>query len=98
MLHALDECTDREDLVEFTNVIMGKDISNHLRLAERNMKLRRPLNLLETYQLCIRSALVDTDIHVHILEKLSNDPNLKNWPVDDQKEDKDTLMRGAKGM
>ena len=100
LLDALDECTDREDLLEFIEVLMGWN-ANDLHILATSRKendIAISLESLVTCQLCIQSALVDPDIRVHILDKLSSDVKLKKWPVNVQKEIEHTLMRGAKGM
>lgn len=100
LLDALDECTDREDLLEFLEALIGWNIDKLHVLATSRMEkdIAASLEPMVTYQICIQSVLVDPDIRVHILECLSNDPKLKRWPVDVQNEIKDTLMRSAKGM
>ena len=100
LLDALDECTDREDLLEFIEALMGWNINNfHLLATSRKENdIAKSLEPLVSCQLCIQSALVDPDIRVHILERLSNDPQLKKWPADVQKEIEDTIMRDSNGM
>ena len=100
LLDALDECTDREDLLEFMEAVMGWNITNlHLLATSRKENdITTSLEPLVTCQLCIQSALVDADIRVHVLERLSNDPKLKKWPINVQKEIEDALTGGANGM
>lgn len=100
LLDALDECTDREDLLEFIETLMGWNIDSlHvLTTSRKENDIAISLDILVTHQLCIQSALVDADIRVHILERLSNDTKLKKWPGDVQKEIENALMEGAKGM
>lgn len=100
LLDALDECTDREDLLEFIQVLMGWNINSlHILTTSRKENdIAISLEPLATCQLCIQSSLVDADIRVHIMERLSNDPKLKKWPLDVQKEIEDALMTGANGM
>lgn len=100
LLDALDECTDRENLLEFVEAFMDWRIDNlHLLVTTRKENdIARSLEPLLTEQLCIQSALVDVDIRVHILERLSNDPKLRKWPIEVQNEIEDVLSRGANGM
>lgn len=100
LLDALDECTDRDDLLEFIETLMGWNIDklHILTTSRKENDIAASLKSLVTFQLCIQSALVDADIRVHILERLSSDPKLKKWPPGVQKEIEDALMRGAKGM
>lgn len=102
LLDALDECTDRNDLLEFIEALMAWNIDgNKLHLLITSRKENDIVMFLEplvTCQLCIQTAIVDADIRVHILERLSNDPKLKRWSSNVQIEIEDALMRGAKGM
>ena len=100
LLDALDECTDREDLLEFIEALMGWSINDlHVLVTSRKENdIAKSLEPLVTCQLCIQSALVDADIRVHILERLSTDVKLKKWPINVQQEVEDALMRGAQGM
>lgn len=100
LLDALDECIDRKDLLDFIKAHMGWN-SNNLHVLTTSRKendIATWLESLVTCQLCIQSALVDADIRLYVLERLSSDPKLKKWPVDVQKEIEDTLTRNAKGM
>lgn len=64
-----------------------------LATSRKEYDIATSLARLVTCQPCIQSALVDADIFLHILERLSNDPRLKEWPVDVQKEVEEALMR-----
>lgn len=100
MVDALDECTDREDLLDFIEVLMGWKIDglHVLTTIRKENDIVTSLEPLVTYQLCIESALVDADIRVHVLESLSNDRKLKTLSIDVQNEIEDALMSGAKRM
>ena len=100
LLDALDECTDREDLLEFIKVLTAWNIHGlHVLVTSRKeYDIATSLESLVTRQLCIQSALVNDDVRVHILDKLSNDPKLKKWPVNVQKEIEEALVRGSEGM
>lgn len=100
LLDALDECTDRKDLLEFIQVLRDWKIDNlHILATSRAEKdIAKSLEPLVTCQLCIQSALVDADIRILVLDRLSTDPSLKKWPVDVQEEIKDALTEGANGM
>ena len=100
LVDALDECTDREDLFELIEALMAWNIHGmHLLATSRKENdISVSLEPLVTRQLDIQSALVDADIRVHILERLSNDAKLEKWSVDVKKEIEDALMKGAKGM
>ena len=100
LIDALDECTDREDLLQvITELDSWKLDKLHILVTSRRENdIEEALQPLVMCQICIQSALVDADIRVHILERLSNDPKLKKWPVNIREEIKDTLTKGAEGM
>lgn len=100
LLDALDECTDRKDLFEFLKGLMdGKADNFHIIATSRKENdITTYLKPLVTCQISIQDAVVDADIRVHILKRISTDPKLKKWPIDARKEIEDILMRGAKGM
>lgn len=100
LIDALDECSDREDILKLLEAIMEWNLNNlHILVTSRNENdIATSLEPLVTFQQCIQSALVDADIRVHVLERLSNDRDLKKWPIDVQIEIEDALRRGAKGM
>lgn len=100
VLDALDECKNREDLLEFLEALLRWNIDNlHvLTTSRKDNDIATSLEPLVTCQLCLPSAFVNADIRIHIMERLSNDPKLKKWPVNVRKEIEDALMRGANGM
>ena len=100
LLDALDECTNREDLLEFIKALIDWNIItlHVLATSRKETDIATCLEPLITCQVCIQSTLVDADIRVHVRERLSNDPKLKRWPVNVQKEIEDGLLRGANGM
>lgn len=100
LLDALDECTDREDLLEFIETVMNWNIHglHLLATSRRGNNIAISVESLVTCELCIQNALVDVDIRLHIQERLSNDSKLRKWPIDIQREIEDTLMKSANGM
>ena len=100
VLNALDECTNREDLFELIEALMSWNTNklHVLATSRKESDIATSLETLVTCQLCIQSALVDADIRVYVLERLSSDPKLKKWPSDVQKEIEDVLTRDANGM
>lgn len=100
MLDALDECVDQEDLFKFIEAVMSWNIDNlHvLSTSRKENDIATSIELWVTFQLCIQSALVDADIRVYTLERLSRDSKLKKWPDNVQKEIEQALMSGSQGM
>lgn len=99
LLDALDECTDQEDLLKFIKALLDWNDDNLHTLATIRIEndIATSLELFITCQLYIETALVDADIRVDILERLSSNTRLNKWPVYVQKEIEDTLVRVAEG-
>lgn len=100
ILDALDECKEREALLKLLENTMDWKVENlHiLATSRRERDIEETLAPLATDQICIQSALVNADIHVHICDRLQNDPKLNKWPANVQREVEKTLMDGAHGM
>ena len=100
LIDALDECTDREDLLQIIEELNSWKLDNlHILVTSRRENdIEAAFQPLVMCQLYIQSALVDADIRVHVLERLSNDLKLKKWPINVQEEIENTLTEGAKGM
>ena len=100
LLDALDECTDRADLLRFIEQLVDWKISglHVLATSRKENDINTCLGSLMIYQLCIQDDCVDADIRIHVMKKLSDDPKLRKWPIKVQNEIEDALMKGAKGM
>jgi hypothetical protein len=104
ILDALDECSDRQELLDNVEEIQGWGLSQlHMLLTSRRLTdIEETLNLLTDSQnrICIQSALVDADILTYIHNRLQNDRLLKRWRYKPQvqEEIKTTLMKKADGM
>lgn len=100
ILDALDECKEREELLGLIENIAKWNLEklHILATSRREREIEDSLEPLITGQICIQSALVNADIHIHICERLQNDPKLRKWPANVQMEIEKTLMDGAHGM
>ena len=100
ILDALDECTEREELLGLIEKIVNWKLEKlHILVTSRRENdIEDTLTPLITGQICIQSALINADIHVHIRERLQNDRKLRKLPKDMQIEIEKTLMDGANGM
>jgi hypothetical protein len=100
ILDALDECTEREELLGLIEKIIDWKLKRlHILATSRREKdIEETLELLITGQICIQSALVNADICIHIREQLQNDPKLRKWPENVRMEIEKTLIDGANGM
>jgi hypothetical protein len=100
ILDGLDECSEREELLELIveiNGWMGGDI-HMLATSRKERDIEEALSPLLTCQICIQSAQVNGDIQLHIRERLENDPKLKKWGSKLHEEIEETLMDRAHGM
>ena len=100
VLDALDECSDRDLLLDTIEKVRGWNFSGlHLLATSRKENdIDLVIQPLATHQVSIQNALVDADIQVYILDRLKNDPKLKKWPTSVQQEIQEALLKGAQGM
>jgi hypothetical protein len=97
---ALDECTDRDDLLDFIEEVAQWGLSN-LRILVTSRREQDIVDRLEPTvwgQVNLQSDVVHRDISIHIKERLLSDNKLKKWPVEIQKVIEETLLKGAQGM
>ena len=103
VLDALDECSERQTLLDRIEEINGWGFPLHMLLTSRRLTdieeriepITEPPN-----RLCIQSTLVDTDILTYVHHRLQIDRQFKRWRNKPhvQEEIKTTLMRKADGM
>ena len=105
ILDALDECTDRSELLADIDNIMGwEDLDLHLLVtSRREQDIEESLSSLvvgHQASVCIDSAVVSADIRVYVHYRLRADRKLKRWQKDLEmsQEIKDTIVDKADGM
>lgn len=104
ILDALDECTDRLELLNVIEKIHRWKIGNlHFIVTSREEKdIQESLDSLtgKDKQLSIQSALVDDDIRAYIQDRLKTDRQLRRWQsrLVIQQEIENALMDRAAGM
>jgi len=100
ILDALDECTDREDLLTFVRTLVESKQPGLRILAtsRRERDIEEQLRMIADHVVNIQSAVVDQDIRVYVRHRLTTDPKLKKWPPSVQDEITDVLMDKAAGM
>ena len=104
VLDALNECSDRYDLLNSIEEIQGWGLSQlHMLLTSRSLsEIEERLEpLTNSYdRICIQSASVDADIASYVHHRLQNDRQLKRWRGKPhvQEEISTTLMEKADGM
>lgn len=104
VLDALDECAQRQNLLETLQSMAAWQLQN-LHLLVTSQKERDIERTLERFvdsgnRICLESALVDKDIQRYIKQRLSTDESLRKWKKDDavKQEIESTLSKGAHGM
>lgn len=97
ILDALDECSDRAELLEFIAGMVGWRLGHvHILVTSRRERdLEAGLEPHVSGQINLQEAPVDADIQVYIHERLQK---WKKWPVKVLAEIEATLMEGAHGM
>jgi hypothetical protein len=104
ILDALDECTERKELLQLIkNIVSWKLEKLHiLTTSRRENDIEKWLEPLVNNQekICIESALVNEDIHTYVHERLQTDRSLQMWQnkPEAQQEIKRTLLDKADGM
>ncbi|PVH92411.1 hypothetical protein DM02DRAFT_277099 [Periconia macrospinosa] len=104
VLDALDECTQREELMEMLETIAGWQLPNlHFMVTSRKVgDIEMPLESFvdERCRICLESKLVDKDIRRYVRQRLSDDKRLRKWEKDASTmgQIETALMSGAKGM
>jgi Cdc6-like AAA superfamily ATPase len=104
VLDALDECTDRGELMRILEQMAGWQLET-LRVLITSRKERDIESSLENivngeYIICLQSQVVDKDIQLYVRQRLSNDKGLGKWrkDADMKREIEMTMMKGSRGM
>ncbi|KAK2806707.1 hypothetical protein FQN50_005701 [Emmonsiellopsis sp. PD_5] len=100
VLDALDECTERRELVGLMQEIFEWNIDSlHLMLTSRKEKLIDDTfqNFVRT-RICLEATLVDDDIQLRIQKQIEEEPRFRRLPVEDRLNIKRTLGAKSNGM
>lgn len=104
VLDALDECTQRLELMNLLETVAGRQLDNmHLLMTSREERdIERSLKnyVKEEGTICLQQDVVDKDIQRYVQQRLSDDQTLAKWNKDVavRQEIEDALIRGARGM
>jgi hypothetical protein len=102
VLDALDECTNRELLMEILEAIAVWRLKglHFLVTSRREHDIESSLGLIieEQNMICVQSSLVDSDIQNYIRQSISNDKRLQKWDTALADEIEARLIQGAHGM
>ena len=99
ILDALDECTEREKLLDWVQTfILGKDINLGLHLIVTS---RPDQEIEDKFKSCHYLDLVEEsgndDLIVYLDYQLENDSVLQKWKFDNRKQIKSTLLEKGDG-
>ena len=104
VLDALDECTDRAELMDILERIAGWKLEeSHLLVTsrkERDIEISLERSVDDQNTICLQSKLVDKDILIYVRQRLSDDKSLSKWQKDPniRYEIETALTKGACGM
>jgi hypothetical protein len=100
VVDALDECTDKEELLGLIEEIINwkTDTFHILVTSRKEREIDKCLKDVVSNQMDIQSSLVAADIQIHVHEKLHKDPKLRKWPEKVLAEVEIELMDRAHGM
>ena len=104
ILDALDESTDRAELMEILETMAGWKLESlHIMVTSRKERdLESSLECLaeEHNTICLQSKVVDKDISTYVHHRLYDDKKLRKWynNVEIRQEIEAALMEGAHGM
>ena len=103
ILDALDECTEREKLLNWIQTVMLENLKKDINLGLHLIVTSRPEQEIEdkfrSYSyLDLVEESENHDLVTYLDYQLQNDCDLKKWDSDTQKQIKSTLMKQADGM
>ena len=100
VIDALDECQERESLLEFMGELQGWGLANlHVFATSRQeTDIEDSLNSIATHKISLEESVVDTDILTYVEHQLQNDAMLSKWSKEIRNEIKTALTEGANGM
>ena len=99
IIDALDECSEREQLLGVLTEIADWKLQNlHVLVTSRRGRdIEKRLTQIASSHLNLDSDLVDEDIRRYLRTTLVNDTRFKIWFAADRQEIEDTLVKGAHG-
>jgi hypothetical protein len=104
VIDALDECTQRSELMGMLETVVGWKLDNlHLLMTswkERDIESSLESHVEEEDTVCLQRTVIDQDIQRYVQQRLRDDKGLAKWNKDAaiREEIEAALMRGARGM
>lgn len=100
LVDALDECRDREGLLDFLVGLRSWNQAN-LRVfvtSRRETDIEDSLGTVATHKIPLEESVVDGDILSYVEHQLQHDAKLSKWSQDLRMEIRTALLEGANGM
>jgi hypothetical protein len=104
ILDALDECSRREELLEYIGEILGLKMGklHFLATSRKELDIEEAFtdHLTSEQSMCIQSHLVDSDIRLYVGYRIRNDRRFKRWHNKPEIQElmEKSLMAKASGM
>jgi hypothetical protein len=98
IIDALDECSDREELLKFIIQLSNQNSASLLATSRKEREIEMALQDVVNYSVRIQSDVVDNDIRRHIQSRLAEDPKLSRWSDIIKEEIETVLVEGSCGM
>ena len=100
VIDALDECTDRDDLLDLIEQIHGwrNDHLYILATSRKEIDIYDALNPLVSQTVCIQDHDTREDIRQYVTEEIKRNGVLRNRSLGIRKDIEDTLIKRADGM
>jgi hypothetical protein len=100
VLDALDECTERKDLLKWIKQMTSwKRSKLHLLTTSRPEEdIAKHLRLLDPDHVCIKQDLITRDVNIYIDCILDDDDTFDRWNDEIKANIKSKLLEGAEGM
>jgi len=100
ILDALDECSEREEILSLIEEIVDWKLHrlHILATSRKEQDIEDCLSSRVSNEISIQGKHLDADIRIHVREKLRRDRKLRKWSPDAQFEIETTLGDNAHGM
>ena len=100
IVDALDECLERQDLLQFLSELRSWNSANtHVFVTSRKEEdIKDVLNPLATHQIPLEESVIQEDIATYVKHHVQNDYRLSKWTENVRNDIENALLKGAKGM
>ena len=100
VIDALDECTERDELLGITAKLIRRPKNNLFMLMTSRLEqdIEQSLESLVTHQIAIDRGVVDRDIRLLIQDQMTHNPRFRKWNSSHKQRIEDALMKKANGM